>query len=33
MRRFQDEMQKVTDHFTEEADKLVETKSKEVMTL
>jgi ribosome recycling factor len=33
MRRFQDEMQKVTDHYTAEADKLVETKSKEVMTL
>lgn len=32
-RRFQDEIQKVTDHFTQEADKLVDTKSKEVMTL
>jgi len=33
MRRFQDEIQKLTDHFTAEADKLVESKSKEVMSL
>lgn len=32
-RRFQDEIQKLTDHFVVEADKLVEAKSKEVMTL
>ena len=32
-RRFQDEIQKVTDHFAQEADKLVDSKSKEVMTL
>ncbi len=33
MKRFQDEIQKVTDQFTGETDKLVESKSKEVMTL
>ncbi len=33
MRRFQDELQKATDHCTQEADKAVEAKSKEVMTL
>ena len=32
-RRFQDEIQKLTDHFVLEADKLVESKSKEVLTL
>ncbi len=32
-RRFQDELQKVTDHATSETDRLVEAKSKEVMTL
>ncbi len=33
LRRFQDEVQKLTDSFTTEIDKLVEAKSKEVMTL
>ncbi len=33
MRRLQDEIQKVTDHFVAEIDKLVDVKSKEVMTL
>lgn len=33
MKRLQDEIQKVTDHFTTEVDKLVESKSKEVMTI
>ena len=33
VRRFQDEIQKLTDHFTQETDKLVDSKSKEVMTL
>ena len=32
-RRMQDEIQKATDHFSQEVDKLVEAKSKEVMTL
>ncbi len=32
-KRSQEEMQKVTDHFIQEADKIVEGKSKEVMTL
>ena len=31
--RFQDEIQKLTDHFSHEVDRLVDTKSKEVMTL
>ncbi len=33
VRRLQDEIQKSTDHFIEEVDRLVEAKSKEVMTL
>ena len=33
LRRFQDEIQKLTNHYTAEIDVLVETKSKEVMTL
>jgi len=32
-RRFQDEVQKLTDHYSKEIDHLVESKSKEVMTL
>lgn len=32
-RRFQDEIQKLTDHYVKDADQLVEAKSKEVMTL
>jgi ribosome recycling factor len=32
-RRFQDELQKLTDHFIADIDKVVETKSQEVMTL
>ena len=32
-KRGQDEMQKMTDHFVQETDKIVEGKSKEVMTL
>lgn len=32
-RRLQDEIQKMTDHFIQEVDKLVDIKSKEVMTL
>ncbi len=32
-RRFQDEIQKLTDHHTKDVDHLVEAKSKEVMTL
>lgn len=32
-RRTQDEMQKLTDHYIKEIDKLVDAKSKEVMTL
>lgn len=32
-KRAQDEVQKLTDHFIQEADKIVETKSKELMTL
>lgn len=32
-RRTQDEIQKLTDHFVQEIDKIVDTKSKEVMTL
>lgn len=32
-KRAQDEMQKVTDHFIQETDKIVDSKSKEVMTL
>lgn len=32
-RRFQDEIQKLTDHYAKDADTLVESKSKEVMTL
>jgi ribosome recycling factor len=32
-RRFQDEVQKVTDKFTAQIDELVESKSKELMTL
>ncbi len=33
LRRVQDELQKTTDHFIHEVDKLIEAKSKEVMTL
>jgi ribosome recycling factor len=33
LRRFQDELQKITDHHTQESDRLVESKSKEIMTL
>lgn len=33
VRRFQEEIQKITDQYTHEADKLVDSKSKEVMTL
>jgi len=33
VKRFQDELQKVTDQFTIETDRLVDTKCKEVMTL
>jgi ribosome recycling factor len=33
VRRFQDEVQKLTDHYIQEVDKLVDIKSKEVMTL
>ena len=33
LRRFQDEMQKITDHNTQESDRLVESKSTEIMTL
>jgi ribosome recycling factor len=33
VRRIQDELQKTTDHFIADIDKLVEAKSKEVMTL
>jgi ribosome recycling factor len=33
LRRVQEELQKTTDHFISEIDKLIETKSKEVMTL
>ena len=33
VRRFQDEIQKLTDHYTQDIDKLVDSKSKEVMTL
>jgi len=32
-RRFQDDVQKLTDQFVQEIDKLVESKSKEVMTI
>lgn len=32
-RRTQDEIQKLTDHYVQEIDKIVDTKSKEVMTL
>ncbi len=33
LRRFQDELQKITDHHTADSDRLVEAKSKEIMTL
>lgn len=32
-RRFQDEVQKLTDHYTQDVDKLVEAKSKDVMAI
>lgn len=32
-RRFQEEIQKITDHYSKDIDQLVESKSKEVMTL
>lgn len=32
-RRFQEDLQKATDHFIQEIDKIVDTKSQEVMTL
>ena len=33
VRKFQDEIQKLTDHYVDEIDRLVDVKSKEVMTL
>ncbi|MBI1860789.1 MAG: ribosome recycling factor [Deltaproteobacteria bacterium] len=33
LKRSQDEMQKLTDHFVQEADRIVDSKSKEIMTL
>ena len=33
VKRFQDEIQKLTDHYTKETDKVVEAKSQEVSTL